>query len=274
MSEQRYRQVQSRSQMMLLPPCLDDYVSEHNPVCAIDAFVDTLDLRALGFRHTEARCGAGQPAYDPGLLLKLHMYGYQHRVRSLRRARRGARPGADSKPVAKKERPPKRPPEMGGRKGTLERISTPESSACAGAPCCRASRPLRSCCRLHRAVGENGGRPVSAGHPVCRPAHGHALPLGGAGRTGGDQPACRAEPQPPTGGPGAAPGVRLVRHDPAVAAATRNAALQRNPSPAWQAPLSPIRASGGTRPPPLLHQRHGTVGFPADRSRRTATLQR
>ena len=52
MPERRYRQVQSRSQMMLLPPCLDEYVSEHNPVRAIDAFVDTLDLQELGFRHT------------------------------------------------------------------------------------------------------------------------------------------------------------------------------------------------------------------------------
>jgi len=71
--------------MMLLPPCLDDYVSEHNPVRAIDAFVGTLDLEALGFEHAEASCGAGQPAYDPALLLKLYLYGYQHRVRSSRR---------------------------------------------------------------------------------------------------------------------------------------------------------------------------------------------
>ena len=85
MPERRYREVQSRSQMMLLPPCLDEYVSEHNPVRAIDAFVDTLDLQALGFRHTEDHRGAGQPAYDPGLLLKLYLYGYQHRVRSSRR---------------------------------------------------------------------------------------------------------------------------------------------------------------------------------------------
>lgn len=62
MPERRYREVQSRGQMMLLPPCLDEYVSEHNPVRAIDAFVDTLDLQALGFRHTEDRRGAGQPA--------------------------------------------------------------------------------------------------------------------------------------------------------------------------------------------------------------------
>ncbi len=85
MSERRYQEVQSRSQMMLLPPCLDDYVSEHNAVRAIDAFVGTLDLEALGFAHAEANCGAGQPAFDPALLLKLYLYGYQHRVRSSRR---------------------------------------------------------------------------------------------------------------------------------------------------------------------------------------------
>ena len=85
MSGRRYREVQSRSQAMLLPPCLDDYVSGHNAVRAIDAFVGTLDLQALGFEHAEASCGAGQPAFDPALLLKLYLYGYQHRVRSSRR---------------------------------------------------------------------------------------------------------------------------------------------------------------------------------------------
>ena len=85
MPERRYQEVQSRSQVMLLPACMDDYVSEQNPVRAIDAFVGTLDLKALGFQNTEEHCGAGQPAYDPALLLKLYLYGYQHRVRSSRR---------------------------------------------------------------------------------------------------------------------------------------------------------------------------------------------
>ena len=60
MAERRYQKVHSRSEVMLLPPCLDDYVSGHNPVRAIDAFVGTLDLQALGFAHTEATPGAGQ----------------------------------------------------------------------------------------------------------------------------------------------------------------------------------------------------------------------
>jgi len=64
---------------------MDDYVSENNQVRAIDAFVDTLDLRVLGFQHTEDHFGAGQPAYHPGVLLKLYLYGYQHRIKSSRR---------------------------------------------------------------------------------------------------------------------------------------------------------------------------------------------
>ena len=70
---------------MLFPECLDDYVSEHNSVRSIDAFVDTLDVQELGFEHAQANSGTGQPAFDPALLLKLYLYGTQHRVRSSRR---------------------------------------------------------------------------------------------------------------------------------------------------------------------------------------------
>ncbi len=53
-----------RSQSTLLPECIDDYVGEYNPVRAIDAFVDMLDLAALGFDvEPEA---TGRPGYSPG----------------------------------------------------------------------------------------------------------------------------------------------------------------------------------------------------------------
>ena len=84
MSQRRYKEVQPRATVQLLPACLDDYVGPNNPVRAIDAYVASLDLQALGLRHTEAYLGAGHPAYDPGLLLKLFIYGYQNRVRSSR----------------------------------------------------------------------------------------------------------------------------------------------------------------------------------------------
>jgi len=34
---------------LLLPHCLDDYVTENNPVRVIEAFIDELDLATVGF---------------------------------------------------------------------------------------------------------------------------------------------------------------------------------------------------------------------------------
>ena len=45
----RYVEGCNRSQGFLLPECVDDYVDENNPVRAVDAFVDALDLAQLGF---------------------------------------------------------------------------------------------------------------------------------------------------------------------------------------------------------------------------------
>jgi transposase len=69
---------------VLFPEVLDDYVGEDNPVRFIDAFVDSLDLEVLGFRH--AQLGElGRPPYDPGDLLRLYVYGYLYRIRSSRK---------------------------------------------------------------------------------------------------------------------------------------------------------------------------------------------
>jgi transposase len=40
-----------RSQLLLLPEAVDDYVGPDNPVRFIDAFVDGLDLAAASFIH-------------------------------------------------------------------------------------------------------------------------------------------------------------------------------------------------------------------------------
>jgi transposase/IS5 family transposase len=73
-----------RSQMLLLPEAVDDYVGADNPVRFIDAFVDELDLAAAGFVRVEAKA-TGRPGYAPADLLKLYIYGYLNRVRSSRR---------------------------------------------------------------------------------------------------------------------------------------------------------------------------------------------
>ena len=74
----------SREQIILFPDCIEDYVSEDNPVRVIDAFVDNLCLEALGFTKSIA-ADTGRPAYNPSDLLKLYLYGYFYRIRSSRK---------------------------------------------------------------------------------------------------------------------------------------------------------------------------------------------
>jgi transposase len=73
-----------RSQTLLLPESLDDYVGPENPVRFIDAFVGWLDLASAGFARVQAK-ETGRPGYAPADLLKLYIYGYLNRVRSSRR---------------------------------------------------------------------------------------------------------------------------------------------------------------------------------------------
>ena len=73
-----------RSQTLLLPEAVDDYVGPGNPVRFIDAFVDGLDLAEAGFVGVAAK-PTGRPGYAPKDLLKLYIYGYLNRVRSSRR---------------------------------------------------------------------------------------------------------------------------------------------------------------------------------------------
>jgi transposase len=72
-----------RSQTLLFPERLEDYIAPENPVRFLDAFVTSLDLKSFGF--TKAQCAdTGRPAYDPAILMKLYLYGYLHRVRTSR----------------------------------------------------------------------------------------------------------------------------------------------------------------------------------------------
>ena len=73
-----------RGQLSLLPGSLDDWVGENNPVRVIDAFVEALDLKDLGFETVDP-AGIGRPAYHASIHLKLYIYGYLYRVQSSRR---------------------------------------------------------------------------------------------------------------------------------------------------------------------------------------------
>ena len=70
-----------RDQLLLFPQSLDEYVSDDNPVRFIDAFVESLDLETLGFRHAVLQ-ETGRPPYHPSVLLKLYVYGYLNRIQS------------------------------------------------------------------------------------------------------------------------------------------------------------------------------------------------
>src|SRR6201984_1641475 len=85
----RFVEGQDRSQLILLPDCLDDYVGEDNPVRIIDAFIDELDLAVLGLAGVVPEA-PGRPSYHPATLLKIYLYGYLNRVQSSRRLEREA----------------------------------------------------------------------------------------------------------------------------------------------------------------------------------------
>ena len=83
----RFVEGKDRTQGVLLPEFLDDYVAEDNPVRAIDVFVDELDLRGLGFDGVVPE-ETGRPAYHPATMLKIYVYGYVNQVQSSRRLER------------------------------------------------------------------------------------------------------------------------------------------------------------------------------------------
>jgi len=85
----RFIEGEDRSQATLLPEYLDDYIGEDNPVRAVDAFVEELDLKALGFEGADPAV-TGRPSYHPAVLLELYIYGYLNRVPSSRRLEREA----------------------------------------------------------------------------------------------------------------------------------------------------------------------------------------
>jgi len=85
----RFIEGDERSQSMLFPERLEDWIAEDNPVRVIDVFVDELDLGELGFERSEP-AATGRPGYHPVTLLKIYIYGYLNRIQSSRRLEREA----------------------------------------------------------------------------------------------------------------------------------------------------------------------------------------
>jgi len=50
-----------RSQSTLFPECLEDWISEDNPVRVVDVFVDELDLGGLGLGGVDPQATGRRP---------------------------------------------------------------------------------------------------------------------------------------------------------------------------------------------------------------------
>ena len=83
----RFIEGENRSQSTLFPERLDDYIADDNAVRVVDAFVNKLDLKQLGFNRVEPS-DTGRPGYQPATILKIYVYGYLNRLQSSRRLER------------------------------------------------------------------------------------------------------------------------------------------------------------------------------------------
>ena len=61
----RFVEGDDRTQGVLIPEFLDDYVAEDNPVRVIDVFVDELDWRRWGLRASSRRRRVAPPIIPP-----------------------------------------------------------------------------------------------------------------------------------------------------------------------------------------------------------------
>lgn len=72
-----------RNQVNIITTSLNELIDQDNPVRVMDAYVDSLDLKELGFIEYEST-NRGQSPYLRSDLLKLHVYGYLNKIRSSR----------------------------------------------------------------------------------------------------------------------------------------------------------------------------------------------
>ena len=78
---------ENRFQSTLFPESLEDYIAEDNSIRIVDAFVNKLRLKQLGFDRAEPS-DTGRPGYEPATMLKIYIYGYLNRIQSSRRLER------------------------------------------------------------------------------------------------------------------------------------------------------------------------------------------
>lgn len=83
---------------------LDMMVDRDSIARIIDAFVDSLNLTEMGFTNTNPS-SEGRPAYHPGSLLKLYLYGHRNNIRSSRRLQKACHVNIEAKWLMKGTEP-------------------------------------------------------------------------------------------------------------------------------------------------------------------------
>lgn len=72
-----------RKQAILIPETIDSLIEKDNAIRFLDAFVNSLDIVAFGFKDIRLNTN-GRPPFHPADLLKLYIYGYLNKIRSSR----------------------------------------------------------------------------------------------------------------------------------------------------------------------------------------------
>ena len=80
----RYKSVDNRDQMNLMPMCMDDMISPDSEVRAIDAIVDKMGIPSIGFTYSATK-ETGRKPYNPVDMFKLYAYSYFNGIRSSRK---------------------------------------------------------------------------------------------------------------------------------------------------------------------------------------------
>ena len=63
--------VTPKDQLMLLPPCVSDFVGEDDPVRVLNEIIEEMEMGELLGKYV----GGGAPAYDPRMLMKVIVFG-------------------------------------------------------------------------------------------------------------------------------------------------------------------------------------------------------
>jgi len=76
-------------QTFVLPPVLDDWIPSDHPARFIREFVESIDLKGIGFKGR--RYTKGRPRYSDELLLKIWLFGHFNSIRSSRKLEQACR---------------------------------------------------------------------------------------------------------------------------------------------------------------------------------------